>query len=109
MADTYASKVNLSLGWTQSSGKCWAEYAVRRNGEQKDLVATASPVGPVLPAFVVHNVRAGIRGWAFAGIRQDLTVGINNIANTLYTEAANATFFRPEPGRHIVLSLSTTF
>lgn len=109
VTDTYSSKTNVSLGWTQPNGRLWAEYAVRRNGEQKDLIATASPVGPSLPAFVVQNVRAGIRGWTIGSMRQELTVGLNNIANVLYTEAANATFFRPEPGRHLVLSLSTTF
>ena len=80
-----------------------------RNGEQKDIVATASPVGPVLPAFVVQNLRLGIRGWTFGKTRQDLTIVVNNLANTLYTEAANATFFRPEPARHVVVALSTSF
>jgi hemoglobin/transferrin/lactoferrin receptor protein len=107
--DTYSSKLNGSLGWISRDGRLWAEYAVRRNGEQKDIVATASPVGPVLPAFVVQNLRLGIRGWTFGKTRQDLTIVVNNLANTLYTEAANATFFRPEPARHVVVALSTSF
>ena len=109
VGDTYASKLNVSLGWADNSGRFWSEYSVRRNGEQKDIVATASPVGPVLPAFTVQSVRAGIRGWSFSGLRQDISVGVNNIGNVLYAETANASFFRPEPGRHFVIALSTAF
>jgi hemoglobin/transferrin/lactoferrin receptor protein len=109
VGDTYAGKLNVSLGWTNHSGRFWTEYAVRRNGEQKDIAVTASPVGPVLPAFTVQSARAGIRGWSVGSFRQDLTIGVNNLTNALYTETANASFFRPEPGRHLVLALSTTF
>lgn len=109
VGDTYASKLNGSLGWSSAGGHVWTDYAVRHNGEQGDIAATASPVGPALPSFTVHAVRAGIRGWSLGGIRQDVTVGVNNIGNALYAEAANASFFRPEPGRHVVLAVSTSF
>ena len=106
---SYSSKINLGLGWTDASGRFWTEYAVRQNGEQKDIAPTASPVGPVLPAFTVHAIRAGIRGWSFGNVRQDITVVVNNLTNALYTEAGNASFFRPEPGRHLLIALSTAF
>ena len=109
VGDTYASKLNVKLGWVENSGRFWAEYAVRRNGEQKDIVATASPVGTVLPAFTLQSARVGMRGWSFGSLRQDVTVGVNNIGNVLYTETANASFFRPEPGRHFAIALSTAF
>jgi outer membrane receptor protein involved in Fe transport len=109
VGDTYASKVNATLGWASTGGRFWTEYALRHNGEQGDIAATASPVGPVLPAFTVQSVRAGIRGWTVGSARQDVTIGVNNLGNVLYAEAANASFFRPEPGRHVVVALSTSF
>lgn len=109
IGDSYASKLNAALRWTSSGGRWWGEYAVRRNGEQKDIAAGASPVGDVLPAFTVQNVRAGIRAWQLGGLRQDITLGVNNLGNALYAEAANASFFRPEPGRSFVLGVTTTF
>ena len=107
--DSYASKLNLSLGWVAPNSRFWGEYVLRHNGDQKDIDPTASPVGTVLPAFTVHSVRAGIRGWTIGNVRQDVTVGVENIGNTLYAEAANASFFRPEPGRRLVIGLNTTY
>ena len=109
VGDTYSSKLNGTLGWASPSSRFWGEYHLRVNGEQGDIAATASPVGPVLPGFTVHSVRAGIRGWSVGSVRQDVTVGVNNIGNALYAEAANASFFRPEPGRHLVLAVATAF
>ena len=109
VGDTYSSKLNGSLGWASGSGRFWTEYALRHNGQQGDIAATTSPVGLALPAFTVHAVRAGIRGWRLGSVRQDVTVGMNNIGNALYTEAANASFFRPEPGRNVVVAVSTAF
>ena len=109
VGDTYASKANASVGWASATGHFWTEYAIRHNGEKQDIAATASPVGPVLPRFTVQSVRAGIRGWNFGTARQDFTVGVNNIGNVLYAEAANASFFRPEPRRNVVLAVSSTF
>ena len=82
---------------------------VRRNGEQKDIQVGTSPVGNSLPAFTVHTLRGGLRGWVIGGVRQDLSLTINNLGNTLYAEAANSSFFRPEPGRTVILGLATTF
>ncbi len=109
IGDSYASKLNAAFRWTSSGGRWWGEYAVRRNGEQKDIAVGASPVGDALPAFTVQNVRAGVRAWQFGGMRHDITVGVNNLGNVLYAEAANASFFRPEPGRSFVLGVTTTF
>ena len=82
---------------------------LRHNGEQKDILQGSSPVGDVLPAFTVHTIRAGIRGWRIGSVRQDITLAVNNVANTLYAEAANAGFFRPEAGRSVTLAISTAF
>lgn len=109
IGDTYANKLNATLGWVSTNNRFWGEYALRRNGDQKDISATASPVGPVLPAFTVQSIRGGIRGWSFGPVRQDITLAVNNLANVLYAETANASFFRPEPGRNVMLGISTSF
>ncbi len=109
IGDTYSSKAVGTLGWRPAGGRGWVEYAVRRNGEQKDIVAGSSPVGNTLPAFVVHSVRGGAHLFTLRGVRQDLDVQVNNLANTLYSETANAGFFRPEPGRHLVIALRSSF
>ena len=41
--------------------------------------------------------------------RQNLTVAVDNLANTLYAETANASFFRPQPGRSFTVALTTSF
>jgi len=109
VGDTYSNKLNVSLGWTSNTGRFWAQYVVRHNGEQKDILQGSSPVGDVLPAFTLHTIRGGIRGWQIGTVRQDITFAVNNLGNTLYTEAANAGFFRPEAGRSVTLALSTAF
>jgi hemoglobin/transferrin/lactoferrin receptor protein len=109
IGDSYASKLNLALGWAQQHGPFWVEYAVRRNGEQKDIAVGASRVGNVLPAFTVQTIRGGLRGWTVGGFHQDVTVIVDNLANTLYAEAANSSFFRPEPGRTVKLAIATAF
>ena len=109
IGDTFSSKTNVALGWATASQRCWIEYAVRHNGEQKDITVGSSPVGNTLPAFTVQSLRGGIRGWMVGSMRQDLTVAVNNLGNVLYAEAANAGFFRPSPGRSITLAVSTAF
>ncbi|MEK7240736.1 MAG: TonB-dependent receptor [Gemmatimonadota bacterium] len=109
IGDTFSSKLVGTVGWRAASGRGWVEYVVRRNGEQKDIVAGSSPVGNTLPAFVVHNLRGGAHLFTLRGVRQDLDVQVNNLGNTLYAETANAGFFRPEPGRHVVIALRSSF
>ena len=109
VGDTFSNKLNLSLGWTSNTGRFWAEYVVRHNGEQKDVIQGSSPVGDTYPAFTIHGIRGGIRGWQVGSVRQDITFGVNNLGNVLYAEAANAGFFRPESGRSVTLAISTAF
>jgi hemoglobin/transferrin/lactoferrin receptor protein len=109
IGDTYATKLVGTVGWRAASGRGWVEYAVRRNGEQKDIIAGSSPVGNTLPAFVVHNLRGGAHLFTIGGMRQDLDLQVNNLTNKLYAEAANAGFFRPEPGRNVVVAVRSSF
>jgi hemoglobin/transferrin/lactoferrin receptor protein len=109
IGDSFSNKLVGTLGWRAASGRGWVEYVVRRNGEQKDIVAGSSPVGNTLPAFVVHNVRGGAHLFTLRGVREDIDLQLNNISNALYAETANAGFFRPEPRRNVVVALRTSF
>jgi len=109
VGNTYSNKLVGTLGWRSTGGKVWGEYVVRRNGEQKDITAGSSPVGDVLPAFLVHSVRGGLHLFTLRGVRQDLDMQVNNLTNKLYAEAANAGFFRPEPMRNVVVAIRSSF
>lgn len=109
VAGTYSSKLNAALGYRPAGGRVWAEGAVRHQGRQQDINLGASPIGAVLPSFTVVNLRGGVRLATLGGRAQDLALAVNNVGNTLYAEAANSAFVRPEPGRHIVLSVRTSF
>ena len=109
IGDSFSNKLVGTLGWRAPSGRGWVEYVVRRNGAQKDIVAGSSPVGDVLPAFVVHTLRGGAHLFTVGGVREDLDLQVNNLTNTLYAEAANAGFFRPEPQRNVVVAFRTSF
>jgi hypothetical protein len=109
VGDVYSSKANLSLGWQPASRAWWTAYALRRNGEQREIVVGSSPVGDVLPSFTVHSLRGGFSLRTRGGLRQDIGLHVNNLTNTLYAEVANAGFFRPEPGRNFALSITTWF
>jgi len=109
VAGTFSSKLNAALGYRPRSGRFWAEGAVRHQGRQQDINLGTSPIGAVLPSFTVLNARGGVRLATFAGRPQELGLAINNLGNALYAEAANSAFVRPEPGRHVVLSVRTSF
>jgi len=109
VAGTYSSKLNAALGYRPRGGRFWAEGAVRRQGEQQDINLGTSPIGSVLPAFTIVNVRGGVRLATIAGRPQEVGLGINNLGNAPYAEAANSAFVRPEAGRHVVLSVRSSF
>jgi outer membrane receptor for ferrienterochelin and colicin len=101
-------KANLNVNYTDGQGRWWAGYHFRYQAEQQDAILGTSPVGLVLPGFSVHNVRGGFRFFT-AGWENRLDIALNNLTNELYAEASNATFFRPEPGRSVSLTISTAF
>ncbi|MBK6487340.1 MAG: TonB-dependent receptor [Gemmatimonadetes bacterium] len=109
VAGTYSSKLNAALGYRPRGGRYWAEGAVRHQGRQQDINLGTSPIGAVLPSFTVLNVRGGLRLATFAGRPQEIGLAVNNLGNALYAESANSAFVRPEPGRHVVLSVRTSF
>ena len=109
VGDTYSSKITGSLGWRTPSGRFWSEYAVRMNGERKDVDLGTSPVGAVLPSFAVHSIRGGARLFSIGAVSNNLTVVVNNLTNALYAEFSNASFFRPEPKRTLAASWTLGF
>jgi outer membrane receptor protein involved in Fe transport len=104
LAETYPSKVGGALAYHAPGGRFWMEYAVRRNGGRETPEGT-TPVGDRIPAFTVHHLRGGV---SVSG-RHELTVAVENLTNTLYAEALNTGFFRPEPGRGLAVSWRTSF
>ena len=109
VGDTYSRKVVFDALWRPVGSRVSVGYALRHNGEQKDIIAGSSPVGAVLPAFTVHDVRAQAALFERGRSRTSLMLGVNNLTNALYAEFANASFFRPEPRRSLSTSLVVEF
>jgi outer membrane receptor protein involved in Fe transport len=109
VGDSYSSKVTGLIRWREATGRFWASYDVRHNGIRKDVNLAGSPIGPVLPAFTVQDVRGGVRLFRAAGTTNELTFAVTNVANVLYAEFSNASFFRPEPKRSLAVAWTTGF
>jgi hemoglobin/transferrin/lactoferrin receptor protein len=107
--DTYSSKFNLNVRYDHPKRLFWIGYDLRINGEQKDVLLVQNPIGDIIPGFVVHSVSAGITLFKNSSFPQHLGIIIGNLTNVLYSEFSNASFFRPAPKRHIVLTWSTRF
>jgi len=106
---TYSSKINLALRYRHASGRFWGEYALRVNGEQKDVVIGTNPVGPTLPGFTVHDLRGGVALFRLGRVPQELSLGVLNLTNELYSEVSNTSFFRPQPKRTVYATWTMGF
>ncbi len=110
VGDSYSNKLLAHLRWTDPAGRVFAEYEFRWNGERKEVfTGSPPPVGPVLPSFMTHNVRAGWTFFQRGHLSQRIGVSLVNIGNELYAEFANAGFFRPQPRRGLLVSWDMTF
>lgn len=109
VGDTYSSKFVFDVAWRPLTNRVSLGYTLRRNGEQKDVIAGVSPVGDVLPAFTVHDLRAEGVLLSRGRNRTSLTLRVNNLTNELYAEFANASFFRPEPRRSVSTAIVVAF
>ena len=110
--DTYSNKLVAYARWQPESGRYWVEYRVRHNGSKNADVVPGeplSPIGPVLPAFTVHSIAGGVTLFESAGMRHTLQVEVANVTDELYAEFSNASFFRPEAGRHVTASYRLQF
>ena len=109
IGDSYSSKIVGDLGYRVPSGLFSVGYTVRHQGETSEVIVGTNPIGPVIPAFTVHSARAGLRLPGRYGIRNQLSLSVENIGNALYAEFPNAGFFRPEPGRNVSVALVSSF
>lgn len=109
VGDTYSRKVAFAATWRPAAGRYSLGYSLRHNGEQKEFIAGDSPIGPVLPAFTVHGLRGQVSLLERGRNRTSLAVTVDNLTNELYSEFANASFFRPEPQRSVSTALVVEF
>jgi len=110
LGDTYANRVNGAVRWQEPELGLWAEWGIRRNGEQKEVDLARNPLGAILPAFTVQHARFGFRpAGEREGVSPAFTLSFENLTDALYAEFANASFFRPEPGRRVNLRVELGF
>jgi hypothetical protein len=110
VGESYSTKLTGRIGYRDPEGRFWGQWDIRHSAEQNDVaLGTGNPLGAVLPAFTVQGLRAGVRVGARDGFTTTLTLAVANLTNELYAETANASFFRPEPRRHVSLGLNVSF
>ena len=109
VGDTYSDKIVGEVSYRRPTGRFMLAYRIRRNGEQKEDFPTMSAVGPVLPSFTVHTLYGSLRLPDLGRTRNTLSLTVRNLTNTLYAEFANAGFFRPDPGRNVIVTWTTSF
>ncbi len=118
IADSYRTRLNGDVTYRRPSGQWWASYDFRFQGESticpdvndtcKAQVAQPA-VGYVLPSFNVHSVRGGFRIAQIGRTSHYLTASLENFTDALYAEFSNATFFRPQPRRTLLIGWTSTF
>ncbi|MFC2156338.1 TonB-dependent receptor plug domain-containing protein [Acidobacteriota bacterium] len=108
-ADTYGSRLNLNVRYSHPSDLFFVEYFVRHNGNRKDVDLGLNPIGSIIPGFTVHALRTGITLFKESAFPQQIGVTLQNMTNTLFAEFSNASFFRPAPRRHVVLTWIARF
>lgn len=110
--DTYSEKYVAWVRWQPDSGRFWVEYRARHNAATDLSLGPnepAPPVGTRLPSFTVQALAGGVTLFERAGTRHELQLAVENLADELYAEFANASFFRPEPGRNVKASYRVRF
>jgi outer membrane receptor protein involved in Fe transport len=110
VGESYSRKLTGRLGYRDPEGRFWGQWEVRHSGEQKDVaLESGNPIGTELPAFTVQSLRAGVRLGVWNRVTTGLTLEVANLTDELYAETANASFFRPEPSRHVSVGLTVSF
>ena len=110
VGESFSSKSTAGLRYDHPSDWIWMAYDVRHQGDRKDVDLEQNPIGAVLPAFTVHDVRGGIRLFTDpAGAAHSIGVSLHNLTNELYAEFSNISFFRPAPRRHLSVTWQVAF
>jgi outer membrane receptor protein involved in Fe transport len=107
--DTFSSKLNFDARYENPGRHFWLGYNVRLNGDQKDVQLGDNPIGDIIPGFTVHTLSGGINLFKKSLFPMRLGLIVGNLTNALYSEFSNASFFRPAPKRHVVLTWSMLF
>jgi outer membrane receptor protein involved in Fe transport len=109
VGDSYGEKLTADVEYRHEGGRFMLGYTGRHSGEQSNAIIGTSPIGTNLPGFTVHSLRGRLLLLDRAGLRNWVGLAVENLTNELYAEAANASFFRPEPRRSATLSWTTEF
>jgi len=102
--DTFGDKLNAYARWEPVDRPLWFEYRLRHNADDQANLQPGEPVPPVgteLPAFTVHSIAGGWRFLERGDLSHELLLAVENLTDELYAEFSNATFFRPQPERHV--------
>ncbi|MGD2067819.1 MAG: TonB-dependent receptor, partial [Gemmatimonadota bacterium] len=92
------------LSWTALPDRLTLAYHARWHGGRR-APEGGSPVGPSVPAFHVHDLHADI----LLADGHRLALGVENLTDRLWARPENVDFFRPEPGRRLVVALTSHF
>jgi hemoglobin/transferrin/lactoferrin receptor protein len=109
VGESYSEQFTGQLRWENPDRGLWAQWDIRHSGEQKSVELGSNPLGDVLPAFTVQNIRGGIRLFELGGLTHSLSLAVTNLTDELYAETANASFFRPEPKRNFLITYELGF
>lgn len=110
VGESFSTKLTGTLRYVDRADRFWAAWEVRHNGDRKDVQLSDNPIGDVLPAFTVQDLRAGVTVLRTEGGQvHRLNVAVTNLTNQLYAEFSNASFFRPEPKRNLTLTWEVSF
>ncbi len=107
--DTFSSKFNVNARYEHPDRHFWLGYNLRINGNQQDVQLGDNPIGEIIPGFTVHSLSGGITLFKDRLFPMRLGLIVGNLTNALYSEFSNASFFRPAPKRHVVLTWSMAF
>ena len=110
--ESYDDKTTIYARYSSPERPWFVEYRVRYSSGGRAKLAPNQPPPPFgldLPSLTVQQVTAG---WLFAqsaSAEHRLDLVIDNLADRLYAEASNASFFRPQPGLGARLSYAVRF
>ncbi|MCP5105447.1 MAG: TonB-dependent receptor, partial [bacterium] len=107
--DTYSSKFNFNTRYDDSKKRFYLAYHLRVNGKQKDVLLDRTDYEGGIPGFTVHSFSAGVTLFKNSPFPQQVGIVIRNFTNELYAEFSNASFFRPAPKTHVVLTWNAKF
>jgi hemoglobin/transferrin/lactoferrin receptor protein len=105
--DTVTEKINAYVRWQPLDSRYWAEYRLRRNGDERaniDPDEGIPAVGEIIPSFTIHTLAGGVTLYDNGRQAHELGVVVDNVSDELYAEFSNATFFRPEPERNVTVT-----